>query len=65
MPPVDLTSQYTFRVVWSEDDQEFVGLCVEFPSLSWLAPSQEAALAGIREATSQVALDLETAWGLA
>ena len=41
--------KYTYRVTWSEEDQEYVGLCLEFPSLSWLAESQEEALAGIRE----------------
>lgn len=30
---------YTYRIGWSEEDQEYVGLCVEFPSLSWLARS--------------------------
>lgn len=39
--------QYTYRVLWSEEDQEFVGLCAEFPSLSWLEPEQDAALHGI------------------
>ena len=39
--------QYTYRMLWSEDDQEFVALCAEFPSLSWLGESQEAALQGI------------------
>ena len=28
--------RYTYRITWSEEDQEYVGLCVEFPSLSWL-----------------------------
>ena len=36
--------KYTYRVTWSEEDQEYVGLCLEFPSLSWLAESQEEAL---------------------
>ena len=40
-------SQYTYRVIWSEEDQEFVGMCTEFPSLSWLAESQVEALEGI------------------
>jgi predicted HicB family RNase H-like nuclease len=40
--------RYTYRVTWSEADQEHVGLCVEFPSLSWLADSPEKALKGIR-----------------
>ena len=39
--------KYTYRVTWSEEDQEFVGLCAEFPSLSWLASTPEKALKGI------------------
>ena len=30
---------YTYRVEWSEDDQEFVGTVAEFPSLSYLGPN--------------------------
>ncbi len=41
--------RYTYRVTWSEEDQEYVGLCVEFPGLSWLAKTPEKALAGIRK----------------
>ena len=37
---------YTYRVTWSADDEEYVGLCAEFPSLSWLGPTQEEAFAG-------------------
>lgn len=40
---------YTYRVTWSEDDKEFLGLCAEFPSLSWLEESPEKALTGIRK----------------
>jgi predicted HicB family RNase H-like nuclease len=40
---------YTYRVTWSEEDGEYVGLCAEFPSLSWLASEPEAALQGIRQ----------------
>jgi len=39
---------YTFRVIWSDEDEEFVGLCDAFPSLSWLAPTREEALQGIQ-----------------
>ena len=41
--------RYTYRVTWSEEDGEHVGLCAEFPSLSWLDTSPENALAGIRQ----------------
>ena len=40
---------YTYRVTWSPEDGEHVGLCVEFHSLSWLATSPEEALSGIRK----------------
>ncbi|MFH1906590.1 MAG: toxin-antitoxin system HicB family antitoxin [Chloroflexota bacterium] len=51
--------RYTYRVTWSEEDNEYVGLCAEFPSLSWLEPSPEEALKGIRQTVAQVAADLE------
>jgi predicted HicB family RNase H-like nuclease len=51
--------RYTYRVTWSEEDQEHVGLCAEFPSLSWLAPTPEAALKGIRRVVAGVVADLE------
>ena len=52
--------KYTYRVTWSEEDDEYVGLCAEFPSLSWLADTQEAALAGIRNIVRQVIKDIES-----
>ncbi len=51
--------RYTYRVTWSEEDNEYVGLCVEFPSLSWLEPSPEEALKGIRQTVAQAVADLE------
>ncbi len=51
--------RYTYRVTWSEEDQEYVGLCVEFPSLSWLASAPEAALEGIRQVVADVVVDLK------
>src|SRR3989304_8785557 len=40
--------RYAYRVQWSDEDREYVGLCAELPSLSWLAKTPEAALKGIR-----------------
>jgi predicted HicB family RNase H-like nuclease len=50
--------RYTYRVTWSEDDHEYVGLCAEFPSLSWLAKTPEATLKGIRKLVADVIKDL-------
>lgn len=49
---------YTYRVTWSAEDDEYVGLCAEFPSLSWLADSQETALKGIRNIVAEVVEDM-------
>jgi predicted HicB family RNase H-like nuclease len=50
---------YTYRVMWSEEDQEYVGLCAEFPSLSWLAEEPEKALAGILIVVRDVVADMK------
>jgi predicted HicB family RNase H-like nuclease len=53
----DIT-HYTYRVTWSVEDDEFVATCLEFPSLSWLADTQEGALRGIRDLVVEVVDDL-------
>ena len=50
---------YTYRVTWSEDDNEYVGLCAEFSSLSWLAETPESALKGIRNVVADIIKDME------
>ncbi|MSQ88923.1 MAG: toxin-antitoxin system HicB family antitoxin [Betaproteobacteria bacterium] len=52
---------YTYRVTWSQEDGEHVGLCAEFPSLSWLAPTPDKALAGIRRVVDEVVADMRSA----
>ncbi len=58
MPNID---HYTYRVSWSEEDGEFVGTCIEFPSLSWLNKSQEGALKGIRKLVADCIKDMKRA----
>jgi len=50
---------YTYRLTWSPEDGEHVGLCAELPSPSWLAPTQQEALAGIRQAVAEAVADLQ------
>lgn len=52
--------RYTYRIIWSEEDQEYVGLCAEFPSLSWLENTPEATLTGIRNVVAEVIAGMET-----
>ena len=53
-------NHYTSRVTWSAEDNEHVGLCAEFPSLSWLAPNPEKALSGISRVVAQVVDEMRT-----
>ena len=52
--------RFTYRVTWSAEDEEHVGLCVEFPSLSWLARTPEEALAGIRKLVKETVREMES-----
>lgn len=54
----DKYDKYTYRVTWSEDDDEYVGLCAEFPSLSWLAQTPEAALKGVCKLVTEIVADM-------
>lgn len=51
--------KYSYRVIWSEEDQEYVGLVAEFPSLSWMSKSQETAFKGIRNLTKKIVADMK------
>jgi predicted HicB family RNase H-like nuclease len=55
--------RYTYRITWSPDDKEYVGLCAEFPSLSWLSGSPETALSGIRKVVSGVVKEMKLKGG--
>jgi len=50
--------KYTYRVSWSEEDEEFIGLCSEFPSLSWLAETSEKTLKGIHSVVKECIQDM-------
>ncbi|GAB3697856.1 type II toxin-antitoxin system HicB family antitoxin [Mariniluteicoccus flavus] len=60
MTTIDIT-HYGYRVTWSAEDQEFVATCLEMPSLSWLADTQEGALSGLRDLVGEVVDDLTRA----
>jgi len=51
--------KYTYRIIWSDEDGEYVGLCAEFPSLSWLSSTQDGAFKGIRNLVKDVIKDLK------
>ena len=58
-PTADI-SHYTYRVTWSAEDNEFVATCLEFPSLSWLAPTQVDALTGLEQVIAETTADMKS-----
>lgn len=50
---------YTYRITWSQEDKEHVGLCAEFPSLSYLDKNIDKALKGITKLVSDVVKDMK------
>ena len=54
-----MTDHYTYRLTWSVEDEEYVGLCAEFPSLSWLSSTQEEAFSGIRRLVAESIADMQ------
>lgn len=55
----ELCDKYSYRITWSDEDAEFVGVCAEFPGLSWLHPSQDEAFKGIRTLVAKVVKDMK------
>ncbi len=55
---VNEIEKYTYRVMWSEEDEEFIGLCTELPSLSWLASTSSKALKGIQAVVKECISDM-------
>ncbi|AOJ10015.1 hypothetical protein WS71_22450 [Burkholderia mayonis] len=53
-----MKDHFTYRVTWSPEDGEHVGLCAEFPSLSWLDKTPEGALLGIRNVVAEAVRDM-------
>lgn len=44
---------YTYRVFWSPEDKEYVGVCAELPGLSWLDRDPHKAFRDIRQVTKE------------
>lgn len=53
-------NDYTYQVLWSTEDNEHVGVCLEFPSLSYLAKTVDEALAGIKRTVENALVDMIT-----
>ena len=51
--------RYRYSVEWSRADEQFVGTCADFPSLSWLADDHVAALEGIIRLVADTLEDMQ------
>ncbi|MBU2714318.1 MULTISPECIES: hypothetical protein [Zooshikella] len=49
----------SYKVIWSEEDEGYIGLCKEFPNLSYLATTEKKALKGIEELAQDVLKDMD------
>jgi predicted HicB family RNase H-like nuclease len=56
-----MSHHYSYRVVFSREDGEWVGLCTEFPSLSHLSATQVGAMQGIATLVAAVVEDMTEA----
>lgn len=54
-----MSNHYTYRAEWSPEDNEYVGLVAEFPSLSWLAPTAAEAVEGASRLVDDILADMK------
>ena len=47
--PLFSADKYTYRLLWSEEKQRYLGVCSEFPDLRYEATSTNDALFGIQK----------------
>ena len=47
------SDNYTYRMLWDEDRERYVGVCSEFPELRYEATSTADALAGIQNRVAE------------
>ena len=55
-----IEARYSFSVTWSAQDGEFIGLCAEFSSLSWLDPYRDKSRSGIERLVFDVLQDISS-----
>jgi len=56
--PLFSADKYTYRLLWDEDKERYLGVCSEFPALSYEATSTSDALAGIQRRVADELADL-------
>lgn len=52
------TNHYTYKIEWSDEDEEWVGTVLELPNLSWLDKTPDQALNGIQQVARECVNDM-------
>ena len=52
-------NKFTYQVLWSEENQEYVATVAEFPLLSWLDADRQQAEQGLLDLVVEVVEDIE------
>lgn len=47
-----------FKVFWFAEDQQYVAICDQYPSLSYMDDDEAKALEGIKKLVAEVELDI-------
>ena len=56
--PLFTADKYTYRLLWDEDKERYLGVCSEFPDLAYEATSTGDALSGIQRRVAEELADL-------
>ncbi|MBE3111195.1 MAG: hypothetical protein IMZ46_11915 [Acidobacteria bacterium] len=56
--PLFAADKYTYRLLWDEAKERYLGVCSEFPNLKYEATSTTDALAGIQRRVADELADL-------
>lgn len=56
-------NKFTYQVLWSEENQEYVATVAEFPLLSWLDADRQQAEQGLLDLVVEVVEDIEASGG--
>ncbi|HSX23349.1 MAG TPA: hypothetical protein VLE97_11300 [Gaiellaceae bacterium] len=51
--PLFSADKYTYRLLWDEDKERYLGVCSEFPELRYEATNTTDALAGIQNRVAE------------
>jgi predicted HicB family RNase H-like nuclease len=49
---------FTYRLLWSSKDDEYIATVAEFPSLSWISSTRKSALEGLTSMVEDVIADM-------